>query len=244
MREQISKYDYSTRASQYDLELKHIRYWQSNRKLFLRVKEYLNGIESESARSKIEGSLVLDLGIGTGKTSEWFYNAGASCFGLDQSKEMLQHCDAKGFATTREYDLENFPYPLQDNSFDFVISDGVFYYIEDLKKIFEEVGRILKPSGVFAFAFDTKELAPVYRQAFYDGYFCHSRNSIFQLLTDTGFFNLDRKVCKAGYSAIWKNMQSTKNTIEDIKMLRNITTEYYDIFLCQAKSSKLNIQKI
>jgi len=99
------------------------------------------------------GDSILDLGIGTGLSSANFAKAGLSVTGLDGSSGMLEECRKKGFATElKQYDITGVPFPYPENSFSHVICCGVFHFFGDLVPIIEEVCRILKPGGVFAFA--------------------------------------------------------------------------------------------
>lgn len=100
-------------------------------------------------------SSILDLGIGTGESSLRFYNDAYSITGLDGSKKMLDRCSKKlPAAKLVKHDLEIFPYPLKNSTFDIVLSNGVFHLIHPLKPVFPEVARILKPNGTFVFTYD------------------------------------------------------------------------------------------
>ncbi|MEA3281015.1 MAG: class I SAM-dependent methyltransferase [Euryarchaeota archaeon] len=95
---------------------------------------------------------LLDIGIGTGLGSMPFARAGPEVFGIDGSVEMLEICRSKDFAEDlREFDLRGMPLPYSDGFFDDVICCGVFHLIGDLKPIFKEVFRVIKPGGIFAF---------------------------------------------------------------------------------------------
>jgi len=97
---------------------------------------------------------VLDLGTGTG----YFLPALEGRFraehlvGLDLSEGMLRfartnHKDQMGLLAG---DAENLP--LKDASFDLVFSSLAIQWCENLPKLFQEVRRVLKPGGVFAFS--------------------------------------------------------------------------------------------
>ena len=46
------------------------------------------------------------------------------------------------------HDLEKFPYPFKENSFDEILAKHVFAFFPDLLKVMEELHRIMKPNGV------------------------------------------------------------------------------------------------
>lgn len=104
-------------------------------------------------------SEILDLGIGTGESSKRFQMAGHIIAGLDGSANMLAQCEKK--KTGSEYilhDIEKFPYPLKNERFDAVISNGVFHLIYPLKPVIAEISRILKSNGVFAFTYENPDV--------------------------------------------------------------------------------------
>lgn len=46
------------------------------------------------------------------------------------------------------HDLNNFPYPLEDSSFDEIYLDNTLEHLDDVIRVIEEVHRILKPGGL------------------------------------------------------------------------------------------------
>jgi len=88
-----------------------------------------------------------------------FRKAGLRIFGVDGSREMLKHCQAKGVAEElKQHDIRSTPMPYPDNHFDHVLSCGVFHLIETLDQLFVDVARLLRVGGTFAFTFE--ELKP------------------------------------------------------------------------------------
>lgn len=108
----------------------------------------------------VKGSLkahskILDLGIGTGESSIRFKNAGHYITGLDGSEKMLQQCKRKNAADNLVcHDLENPLLPFQNNTFDAIISNGVFHLIYPLSLVFSEAKRLLKSEGLFVFTYE------------------------------------------------------------------------------------------
>ena len=99
-----------------------------------------------------QGQTLIDIGIGTGLGSEPFFKAGLHIVGMDLSDTMLGVSRKKGFAARLvRHDLTVVPYPFGDGSFDHAISTGVFQFFPDLDRVFQEVARIVREGGRFAF---------------------------------------------------------------------------------------------
>jgi ubiquinone/menaquinone biosynthesis C-methylase UbiE len=98
------------------------------------------------------GERLLDVGIGTGLSSELFHKAGLLIHGIDFSPEMLSCCESKQMAVDlKEHNLSKTPYPYSDDSMDHAVCTGVMHLFEDMRPIFHELARILKNNGMFAF---------------------------------------------------------------------------------------------
>ncbi|WP_025026448.1 MerR family transcriptional regulator [Caldalkalibacillus mannanilyticus] len=90
----------------------------------------------------------LDIGTGTGNLAGSFLAAGIDMAGIDQSKEMLKHCQQK--FPHLETKLGNFlAIPYLDHSFDFVVTSYALHHLTDEQKLFAlvEMKRVLKPHG-------------------------------------------------------------------------------------------------
>jgi predicted TPR repeat methyltransferase len=112
------------------------------------VAEMLFGLAFEYV---LPGQRLLDVGIGTGLSSELFAKAGLEVHGMDFSPAMLQICADKGFAATlRQHDAQKTPWPVE-SGFDHVVCCGVLHFVADLQGIFAESARALRTGGFFAF---------------------------------------------------------------------------------------------
>lgn len=149
-------------------------------------------------------SKILDLGIGTGESSVRFKKDGHIITGIDGSVKMLEVCKRKKFAADLIlHNLEDFPFPIEKNKFDLVISIGVFHLIHLNNLFFSEVKNLLKSSGLFAFTFEDnkeiknyKEINPgVWKMQTETGVitFKYSDTIIFDFLTQNNFEILDKK---------------------------------------------------
>jgi predicted TPR repeat methyltransferase len=104
------------------------------------------------------GDSLLDLGIGSGLSSILFHKAGARIYGLDGSSDVLEVCAAKGFATElRQHDVRDLPLPYASQFFDHVISVAVLNSFQDLSALFQEIARIIKGQGFFAFTVEDQK---------------------------------------------------------------------------------------
>jgi ubiquinone/menaquinone biosynthesis C-methylase UbiE len=104
------------------------------------------------------GEKLLDLGIGSGLSSILFHKAGLRIYGLDGSADILEICARKGLTVELKlHDLRSLPLPYADCSFDHVLCVAVLNSFKDLAGLFTEVGRILKPQGIFAFTVEVRK---------------------------------------------------------------------------------------
>ena len=100
-------------------------------------------------------SKILDLGIGTGASSKPLKKEGHIITGIDGSEKMLEVCKSKNIAEELILqDLEITPFPLTDNLFDAIISNGVFHLVHPILPVIEEAKRLLIPGGYFVFTFE------------------------------------------------------------------------------------------
>ena len=105
---------------------------------------------------QLAGRIVLELGSGAGQCARWLRSVGATSYGLDLSERQLQHSrrideetgigvpSVCGTATTLPFD---------DATFDIVFSSfGALQFVADADLMVEEVARVLRPGGTFAFS--------------------------------------------------------------------------------------------
>ena len=99
--------------------------------------------------SLTDASLVLDVGCGTGNNTILLSSSiRAHVCGLDISYGMLQ----KAYAKTKQIPLVQAPadnIPFAADSFDFIYMTEVLHHLPDIPMTFQEINRILKPSGLF-----------------------------------------------------------------------------------------------
>jgi ubiquinone/menaquinone biosynthesis C-methylase UbiE len=104
---------------------------------------------------------ILEIGSGPGEVTGYLAKYHSNCIGTDQSKQMI--LQAKKYFPSAKFQVQDF-YELsyEDNSFAAVVA---FYAIvnlriEEIKRVFKEVKRVLKPKGIFLFTFHLAEESP------------------------------------------------------------------------------------
>jgi predicted TPR repeat methyltransferase len=171
----------SAAASEYDRS-KEAQGWRGPEVVFGLMYSFVNPGES-----------VLDIGIGTGLSSQLFHKAGLSVHGMDMSREMLSVCGEKRIAVDLKlHDLTVEPYPYATASIHHAVCVGVLNHFEDLGPVFRETSRILQGNGVFGFVVADRKPG---EQASFDvqhadsmtTMFRHGRDQIGALLNRTSF---------------------------------------------------------
>jgi ubiquinone/menaquinone biosynthesis C-methylase UbiE len=118
------------------------------------------GVGNPFAISSIPpGSTVLDIGCGAGVdllvAHHILGNEGQVC-GIDLTEEMVAQARALaaryGSETISVQHVLSEEIPYNDESFDYVISNGVFNLSPAKLKLFREIRRVLKPGAVLQFA--------------------------------------------------------------------------------------------
>ena len=92
---------------------------------------------------------VLDLGCGTGRHTAWLAAAGARVTAVDFSDGMLEQARRKAPAADVRFIAHDMhePLPLDDASFDAVVSGLVLEHLRDLDGFFSEAYRVMRPEG-------------------------------------------------------------------------------------------------
>jgi malonyl-CoA O-methyltransferase len=105
---------------------------------------------------RISPATILDLGAATGSGSRALGKRfrQARIISGDISMPMLQRARAarRMFSKAREVQLEASRLPLRDDSVDLVVANMLLPWVDDLPGCLQEVSRVLRKGGVFAFA--------------------------------------------------------------------------------------------
>jgi len=109
-------------------------------------------------KNTLSGSKILDVGVGTGRTTESFSRKTEYYLGIDYSNKMIKKCKSKfggkknlHFQVLDIRDLKG----IEDSFFDIVLFsynglDSVDF--DDRKKSIKEINRVLKKGGIFIFS--------------------------------------------------------------------------------------------
>lgn len=104
-------------------------------------------------RAEIRGPRVLDVGVGTGFTTDHLTDA----VGIDLSREMLRRASYRGHLVRADF-LQP---PFLSASFDTIVFAGSFYYLNDPLRGFRTAAALLRPGGrILILSPATRALAP------------------------------------------------------------------------------------
>lgn len=135
-----------------NLSEKSKNYYEENDiyEIFSIAEDYPNKIY-ECLVPQIKNKIVLDLGCGTGKFMQKFYDKATKYYGLDLSDQQLNIAKRKVDSNSVEFiccSAENIPLP--DNSVNIIIATWVLGTILELdrrNKVLAEMRRVLKGNG-------------------------------------------------------------------------------------------------
>ena len=106
----------------------------------------INVINLFAAEIPLDGKTILDFGCGTGNFAYAIKKlAAADVYGVEPSDGMREKALAKGVdARLGDHSL----IPFENSFFDFVYMTDVIHHVPDLKMMFSEFRRVLKPGGL------------------------------------------------------------------------------------------------
>lgn len=155
----------------------------------------------------------IEIGIGSGK----FAQPLGIKFGVEPSYEMRKITESRGIEVVDGV-AENLSF--KDGSFDLVLMVTTMCFLDDVKKAFSEVYRILKPGGFFINGFVDKnsKVGRIYQKnkqksVFYRVAIFFTTDEVINLLKETGFKR-------------FKFRQTIFNTLDKIKDIEEIKKGY------------------
>lgn len=100
----------------------------------------------------IAGKILLDVGCGGGILAEEFAGLGLTVMGIDPSVSSVdtarRHAGQRGLSIDYQTGAGE-TLPFADASFDYVSCCDVLEHVRDVDAVLSEIGRVLKPGGVF-----------------------------------------------------------------------------------------------
>ncbi len=102
-----------------------------------------------------KGHEVLDIGIGTGQSSEALSRIGCKITGLDISTKMLAVARKKfPEFNLHKADIEGRLPVLAHRKFDIILTIGVLEFVDDIKRVFKKISQFLEPDGLLCFTYE------------------------------------------------------------------------------------------
>ena len=165
-----------------------------------------------------KGKVICDIGCGCGRNLVYASEFAQKLIGIDLSTTSLAF--AKEFVKNDNLELvegNNLSIPLENNTADLVISDGVCHHTGDTFKAFSECVRILKPNGKLYLA--------VYKKYRYYTIVYHIIGGLFRILNKIklGKIVVDNIFVKSHY-LMYKGFKKQKLSLDET---RNIFFDYF-----------------
>ena len=121
-----------------------------------RIKRYLLRIKINNLKNIIANKKVIDFGCGHGNfLIACYFNKAKYCLGIDYGRKSILYANKIKLALNLDKKKIKFRtgsvYKTfqKNNSFDFAIQNGVFHHLNNEKKAYLEVYRVLKRNGYF-----------------------------------------------------------------------------------------------
>lgn len=156
----------------------------------------------------VKGKSVLEIGCGGAFNGIVLAKQGARVSGLDLSEEQLKQAAKNAGNQGVKIDLfqgsmENLS-AFKSNSFDIVISIMAMMYVGNIKQVFKEVKRVLKPNGVFIYS---------------------TEHPIYDVVLDNQFKDVNS--CNISYYDEWENRFKWKPEDENefVEFIRPLSSE-------------------
>lgn len=124
---------------------------------------WLIGFYNSYLKKYLPKGKVLDYGYGSGANSVYLMERGYNVYGVEvagsslvQLKQNMEDRNINNKIDGKFFIIppDNINLPFADNTFDFILSNQVFYFLpseEHIKKVCRELRRILKPGGIVMF---------------------------------------------------------------------------------------------
>jgi SAM-dependent methyltransferase len=117
------------------------------------VGRYFRDVEEDHVLSLLgePGEVTLDLGCGTGRMFGALRRPGKTVIGADISHDMLSSARRNPVPVAGLVASDFYALPIADRSLDTVVAVGTFHLTHDLERVMAEIGRTMRPGGIFLF---------------------------------------------------------------------------------------------
>lgn len=105
------------------------------------------------------GKKILEIGFGNGIILAMFAQAGAESYGLEIDDILSDIAKKNREIYGVDMDLQTYDgvnFPFENNFFDYIYAVSVLEHVDDLVRVIEETGRVLKPGGKFYVSFPNR----------------------------------------------------------------------------------------
>lgn len=136
-----------------------------NHKYYVKIKSLHLLRKAKETYKDTKSLICIDLGCGTGETTEYFQDKFRHVFACDYSRGMLEYAAKKNLKNVTFKLCQSEKLPFEAASADIVAMYGIIHHIDSGEKVtqtFNEVNRILKKGGIVA-VYDFNPLNPISR---------------------------------------------------------------------------------
>lgn len=143
------------------------------------------------------------------------------------------------------HDLNIFPYPFEDNTFDVVIATHVLEHLDDLVKVMKEIWRILKPGGVLKVTVPYFASHNAFTDPTHKRFFTYFTFDYFDPTSKIGQ-ELGHEIGEAKFKIVKKRLKFSK-PLKPVEIFANIFPKLYEVsvpFLLPALELYVEMVKI
>jgi len=156
-------------------------------------------------KSPLKEKVIVEIGCGIGRMTEFMAQRYKKVVGTDISAEMIRQGKRRltGIANTELFETDGESIPLPDSSVDIVFSYLVFQHIRSkvmIENSFKEVYRVLKKDGLFKVRIRSEKDASM--DSWWAGA-SYTKKEAWKLCASTGFFVIKTEVVKTYGLWLW-----------------------------------------
>lgn len=115
-------------------------------KWYIEARNPLRRLQRKLLVESCKGERILDIGGGTGRTSDALLQSGYEVTVLDRN-EAIMRFGQQSYPSLTFIQGEAYSLPFRNESFDEVILEEIIEHFEDQQKVVEEILRVLRSGG-------------------------------------------------------------------------------------------------